>query len=396
MILYNMKWLKENVELVVGGFILIVIFSFLFLRGGNGEHLEVKMTTNNSDFSFSVGTGELEGKEGRKVLKVFYDDELLLEQTKEDLKQIVTKLEENKQIDVPVESKKQSWSKKATNLIFDVTHSYREGAINDADPQERFKKSLAFLEKGAKQYFAKTVKVWFLGAKEPETGKRRIINKDIYTLNLKPYRQGMILRIIMDDHSFVMQKKWKNSFHLEDLNIELMENLTTEEAICKQKQNLDDEFVFDCVGWPQSALAKIKELWIKYLSGEYNRGTFLLDYLHTNDFDKEADFVIFSDGEFQLQEDVHKKKLSKLNSDYRISNNGYVYNADNYSNDKWFPNYRESAIKYINYMTKFCHEGENTITFVGLSQTDNSPFIEFSKSYFSKLFEGCNVDVKQF
>ena len=114
---------------------------------------------NHSDFSFSVGTGELEGKEGRKVLKVFYDDELLLEQTKEDLKQIVTKLEENKQIDVPVESKKQSWSKKATNLIFDVTHSYREGAINDADPQERFKKSLAFLEKGAKQYFAKTVKV---------------------------------------------------------------------------------------------------------------------------------------------------------------------------------------------------------------------------------------------
>lgn len=389
-----MKRLKENVELLVGGLILFGILGFLFLGWEEGEYLEVTITTENRDFNFSVGTGETEGREWRRVLRFFYDDELLLEQTKEELQELTIKLEGSKKFDIPIDSKKQKWTKKAINLVFDVTNSYREGLVNDADPKERFKKSLSFLEKRAKYYLAKSVKVWFLGAKEPESGKRRIINKDIYTFNLKPYRQGQVLHISMNDASFVYKEKWKNHFHLEDIDVELTENLAIEKAVCNK--SLEDDLSFDCSWWPQSILSKIKELSIQYLSGEYNRWTFLLDYLHTNDFDKEADFVIFSDGEFQLTEDVHKKELKRLNSDFRISSNGYVYNSDNYSNDRWFSKYRESAIKYIRYMTDFCTEGENAITFVGLSQTDNSPFIEYSKKYFSKLFEGCKVEVKEF
>lgn len=144
------------------------------------------------------------------------------------------------------------------------------------------------------------------------------------------------------------------------------------------------------------AVAKIREIGSRYFNDKYDRGTYLLEYLETNrdSFIRTGDFVIFSDGEFQFTEDVHAKNLNKLDSDYRISKRGYVYNSDNYINDLWFPRYWESAIAHIGYMTDFCKKERNAITFIGLSQTDNLPFIAFSREYLPKLFDGCKVEVR--
>lgn len=389
-----MNWLKENRELAIGICILLGVWYWLFFSRAGGEYLDVKMTTENSDFSFAVWTWETEGREWKKVLKIKYDNELIYEQDKESLQKLINDLDASHQVDLPIESKKQSRSKKSVNIIFDVTQSYREWVVNDADPKDRFKKSLSFLEKRSKQYLAKSVKVGFLWAKETEVGKRRIINKDIYTFNLKPYKQGMTLRIKSNPKSYIYKEKGKNLFHFEDIDIELIDNLVEGKAKCEK--NADDEFSFDCEGWPQALFATLKDIWNYYLEWEFSRGTFLLNYLYSNDFDKESDFLIFSDGEFQLTDDVHKKDLKRLNYDYRISDKGYVYNSDNYTNDSWFSKYWENAIKYINYMTDFCEESQNTLTFVGLSQTDNPPFIEFSREYFPKLFDGCKVEIRQF
>lgn len=174
--------------------------------------------------------------------------------------------------------------------------------------------------------------------------------------------------------------------------MELLEIQGEKNAECEQ----DSEYEFTCKGGSKGVLAKIEEIGKRYLSGEYSRGTYLLEFLNKNKekLNIESDFVLFSDGEFQLTDDVLKKDLARLNADYRISTKGYVYNADNYSKDAWFPKYWESAIKFLASKTDFCREYENTITFVGLTQTDNFPFIDYSKSFFPKLFDGCEVEIK--
>ena len=104
--------------------------------------------------------------------------------------------------------------------------------------------------------------------------------------------------------------------------------------------------------------------------------------------------MIFSDGEFQLRSETHEKTLAKLNQQYHIPANGYVYNGNNFTRDSWFANYREAVLPHIKPMVDFCKEGGNNISLIGLSETDNTAFIQYSKDYYSKLFEGCKVEVK--
>ena len=101
------------------------------------------------------------------MLKIIYDGEELVEldtdqltEMKEELGKKIT--DKELQYFVPIESKKEKWAKKTTNLVFDVTDSYREGVINDADPKKRFDNALAFLERNKKKYLSQEVRVGFL------------------------------------------------------------------------------------------------------------------------------------------------------------------------------------------------------------------------------------------
>lgn len=154
-----LHWVKENRDLVIMGGVFMLVCGFLFWGGGNVDTLNAIVTTKSEDFSFRIGTGELEKSAEKSVLQISYEDELLIEQNKEDLVKMIDELEKNGSYDLPVETKKQKWSKKGINLIFDVTNSYREGVVDDADPQKRFKEGLDFLDKNAKSYLAAALKV---------------------------------------------------------------------------------------------------------------------------------------------------------------------------------------------------------------------------------------------
>lgn len=385
------EWLKEETELVMFWIIGIGIVCFFLFSGGNADPLQVNVVANNPDFSFVVGTGETEGKEWQKVLKISHDDELLVEQTKTELKAFYDKLLKDGVADIAVNSKKQKWQQKSTNLIFDVTDTYTEGTIDKDLPKKRFENWLSFLEKNAKKYLAQSVTVWFLGAKEVEGKSKRAINHDLYTFHLKPYRQGLVLRVTADKGDYINLNEKIMKYAFEGVDIELLDDAVSQEAGCEMVEN-DREY--KCEWWPKALVSKLKEIGAEYLSWDYSRGTYLLEYINKNEFDKEASFTIVSDGEFQVTFDVSERKLAKLDSDYRIGKKGYQYTPDAFTRDARFPKYRESAIKELKYMTDFCQEYQNTITFVGVSLLDNIPFVEYSESFFPKLFDGCNVEVK--
>lgn len=386
-------FVKKNLEFMSIGVLVVVLFIYSMF---STSHLKVVMKSDNEDFKFEVGVSEWNKKE---VLKIMYDGEELVELDTDKLTEMNETLgkkitDKELQYFIPIESKKEKWAKKTTNLVFDVTDSYREGVINDADPKKRFNNALAFLERNKKKYLSQEVRVGFLWAKEGVEGQKRSINKDVYIFALKPYRQGQMLRVTADEKSYIKKERNSNEFHFEDVRLDLIEGKVTWDQWCTLEDGSD--FSFDCKWGVQPFVATLKWIWKLYLDGTWNRGTFLPEYLKLtrNEFDEGWDFVIFSDGEFQLRSETHEKTLAKLNQKYHISANGYVYNGNNFTRDSWFANYWEAVLPHIKPMVDFCKEGGNNISLVGLSETDNTSFIQYSKDYYGKLFEGCNVEVK--
>jgi|GEM_PF-6302448 len=154
-------FVKKNLEVVGIGVLVagLVIYSMF-----STSHLKVVMKSDNEDFKFEVGVSELNKKE---VLKIIYDGEELVELDTDKLTEMNETLgkkitDKELQYLIPIESKKEKWAKKTTNLVFDVTDSYREGVINDADPKKRFNNALAFLERNKKKYLSQEVRVGFL------------------------------------------------------------------------------------------------------------------------------------------------------------------------------------------------------------------------------------------
>lgn len=83
----------------------------------------------------------------------------MLEQTKEEVDAWYSQLKKDGQVTVEGVGGEKDWEKKSVNLIFDVTHSYREGVINEYDAQDRFERALAVLERESEHYLAKNIKI---------------------------------------------------------------------------------------------------------------------------------------------------------------------------------------------------------------------------------------------
>lgn len=62
---------------------------------------------------------------------------------------------------------------------------------------------------------------------------RRVINKDVYTLNLDSYRQGILLHIKVNDGSFLKKKRKSSHYTLKGVELELIRDGVVDGASCK-------------------------------------------------------------------------------------------------------------------------------------------------------------------
>ena len=93
---------------------------------------------------------------------------------------------------------------------------------------------------------------------------------------------------------------------------------------------------------------------------------------------------------YTINELSNKKYLSKLNIDYNIVK-PQDYNWEFYVNNQRFDGYRSQASQELQPMIK-CKEYKNNIYMIWMNNTDNIPFINYSKWFYKKLFDWCNLN----
>lgn len=275
------------------------------------------------------------------------------------------------------------------SIIVDITYSYMWWNLDKKLPDQRIEKLKYMIRNNFIVNKNDTIYLWFLGS-EWYLEKKPEINKDIYKINMKNYNEVDSIKFEKWSSSVIDFNKKLIKFYFEKVNIYNTKEITSNWSIIPQsycEYIIDKEYNCYWWEWLSELISKLYE--DKYKWEKYAYWTFLIDYLNLNDIYEHGDVYIFSDWEFQLTDYSNKKYLSKLNSDFNIWKL-QDYNWEYYVNNSWFGDYRSYAAGQLKEMIQ-CKDYKNDIYFVWMNNTDNIPFINYSKWFYKKLFYGCNV-----